>query len=109
MGDEGESGEELWVRDTVAQDNRAAIAEAMAVVRKRLLENPVTNIPELRISLRQQKSPTRHLGANGMALSREEHGLCGMGGWPGLRLFSRSQWRDRGRFTRPSPLPLPAN
>jgi len=34
--------------------------------------------------------------------------LCGMGGWPGLRLFSRSQWRDRGRFTRPSPLPLPA-
>src|SRR6266850_7738 len=35
--------------------------------------------------------------------------LCGMEGWPGLRLFSRSQWRDRGRFTRPSPLPLPAN
>ena len=23
--------------------------------------------------------------------------------------FSRSQWRDRGRFARPSPLPLPAN
>src|SRR5882757_2151232 len=35
----------------------------------------------------QQKSPTRHLGAGGMALSREEHGLCGLGGWPGLRLF----------------------
>jgi len=35
--------------------------------------------------------------------------LCGMEGWPGLRLFSRSQWRDRGRFTQPSPLPLPAN
>src|SRR6267142_455646 len=35
-------------------------------------------------------------------------GLCGIGGWPGLRLFSRLQWRDRGRFARPSPLPLPA-
>src|SRR5882724_6381969 len=35
--------------------------------------------------------------------------LCGSGGWPGLRLFSRSQWRDRGRFARPSPLPMPAN
>src|SRR5260370_385915 len=35
--------------------------------------------------------------------------LCGVGGGPGLRLFSRLQWRDRGRFTRPSPLPLPAN
>ncbi len=43
-----------------------------------------------------------------MALSREERGLCGTGGWPGLRLFSRLQWRDRGRFTRPSPLPLNA-
>ena len=27
------------------------------------------------ISLHQQKSPTRHLGANGVALSREERGL----------------------------------
>ncbi len=36
-------------------------------------------------------------------------GLCGTGGWPGLRLFSRLQWRDRGRFARPSPLPMPAN
>src|ERR1700675_1418887 len=31
--------------------------------------------PDQRISLQQQKSPTRHLGADGMALSREEHGL----------------------------------
>jgi len=62
--------------------------------------------PNPRITLCQQKSPTRHFGACGMALSREERGLCGTGGWPGLRLFSRLQWRDRGRFTRPSPLPL---
>src|SRR5260370_28533727 len=30
--------------------------------------------PELGISLHQQKSPTRHLGASGIALSREERG-----------------------------------
>src|SRR6266849_3947122 len=31
--------------------------------------------PDQGISLPQQKSPTRHLGASGIALSREEHGL----------------------------------
>src|ERR1700719_2029562 len=31
--------------------------------------------PDQGISLHQQKSPTRHLGASGIALSREEHGL----------------------------------
>src|SRR6266849_3311158 len=33
------------------------------------------NFPDPRFSLHQQKSPTRHLGACGMALSREERGL----------------------------------
>src|ERR1700731_3189429 len=31
--------------------------------------------PDQGISLHLQKSPTRHLGASGIALSREEHGL----------------------------------
>src|SRR5260221_7471657 len=48
------------------------------------------------------------MGLKDGASSREKRNLRGTGGWPGLRLFSRLQWRDRGRFARPSPLPLPA-
>src|SRR5882757_4542714 len=48
------------------------------------------------------------LGLKDGASSREKRNLRGTGGWPGLRLCSRLQWRDRGRFARPSPLPLPA-
>jgi hypothetical protein len=80
-----ESVEALCAYDGIAQDNRAAIEAAMAV-RRRMRENSFKDISQ-RVSGCQQKSPTRHLGASGHALSREEHGLCGMGGWPGLRLF----------------------
>jgi len=48
------------------------------------------------------------MGLKDGASSREKRNLRGTGGWPGLRLCSRLQWRDRGRFARPSPLPLPA-
>src|SRR5467141_2804039 len=56
-----------------------------------------------------KKAPRDTLGLPASLFLAKSAALCGMGGWPGLRLFIRSQWRDRGRFTRPSPLPFPAN
>src|SRR6266436_3522995 len=56
-----------------------------------------------------KKAPRDSLGRMAWLFLAKSAALCGTGGWPGLRLFSRLQWRDRGRFTRPSPLPLPAN
>src|SRR5882724_104448 len=56
-----------------------------------------------------KKAPREPRGFAAALLLAKSAGLCGMRGWPGLRLFSRLQWRDRGRFARPSPLPMPAN
>ncbi len=57
-----------------------------------------------------KKNAPRDGGASQQrSFSRRARSLCGIGGWPGLRLESRLQWRDRGRFSRPSPLPMPAN
>src|SRR6266481_7554951 len=64
--------------------------------------------PERRIAFSNKKAPRDALGRMAWPFLAKSAALCGMGGWPGLRLFSRLQWRDRGRFTRPSPLPLPA-
>src|SRR5438094_719858 len=62
-----------------------------------------------KVPLSNKKAPRDTLGLTPSLFLAKSAALCGTGGWPGLRLLSRSQWRDRGRFTRPSPLPLPAN
>jgi len=65
-------------------------------------------ISPLREGTPTKKPQASASGLKDRAPSRERRNLRGMGGYPGLRPFSRSQWRDRGRFARPSPLPLPA-
>ena len=61
-------------------------------------------------SLTQQKSPARHLGASWRRFfSRKALASAAREGSLAYGSFSRIQWRDRGRFSRPSPLPLPAN
>jgi len=61
-------------------------------------------------SLTQQKSPARYLGAFWLRFfSRKALASAAREGSLAFGSFSRLQWRDRGRFSRPSPLPLPAN
>src|SRR2546427_4871178 len=54
-----------------------------------------------------KKAPRDTLGRMAWLFLAKSAALCGTGGWPGLRLFSRSQWRDPGRVTPPSPPPPP--
>src|ERR1700674_1300800 len=56
-----------------------------------------------------KKAPRDTLGRMAWLFLAKSTAFCGTGGWPGLRLFSRLQWRGRGRLPRASPLPLPAN
>jgi hypothetical protein len=60
--------------------------------------------------LHNKKAPRDTWGLLGGASSREKRWLLRRGrvAWLAAH-FSRLQWRDRGRFSRPSPLPLPAN
>src|SRR6202040_1515100 len=62
-----------------------------------------------RKNLAQKKCPARNRGTRS-ALSREERAVSAASeGSLAYGFFSRLQWRDRGRFSRPSPLPMPAN
>ncbi len=71
---------------------------------------PVHRFPLTRkFHFTNKKAPRDTLGPMASLFLAKSAAFCGTGGSPGLRLFSRSQWRDRGRFTRPSPLPLPAS
>src|SRR5712692_6744079 len=108
-GDAGEIEVALCARVNAAQDSKAAIA-TKTVLRRREGANSFTNLPPDEEShFTNKKAPRDTLGLPASLLLAKSAASCGMGGWPGLRLFSRSQWRDRGRFARPSPLPLPAN
>jgi hypothetical protein len=60
--------------------------------------------------LPQKKMPREKPGHVASALSREERAASAASeGSLAYGFFSRLQWRDRGRFSRPSPLPMPAN
>src|SRR3989454_11338933 len=55
-----------------------------------------------------KKAPRDTLGRMAWLFLAKSAALCGTGGWPGLRLFSRSQWRDPGRVPQAFPPPFPA-
>src|ERR1700756_4335940 len=59
--------------------------------------------------LQKTKMPRELRGATSATPSREESRKPRHGRVAWLTAFSRLQWRDRGRISRPSPLPLPAN
>src|SRR5258707_1115367 len=52
-----------------------------------------------------KKAPRDSLGRMAWLLLAKSAALCGTGGWPGLRLFSRLQWRQLGPFSPPFPHP----
>src|SRR5258708_28302212 len=54
-----------------------------------------------------KKAPRDSLGRMAWLFLAKSAARCGMGGWPGLLLFSRLQWRHHSRLTPPSPPPLP--
>src|SRR5258708_37698363 len=54
-----------------------------------------------------KKAPRDSLGRMAWLFLAKSAARCGMGGWPGLRLFSRLQWRGRRPLTPPSPPSLP--
>src|SRR5439155_4598359 len=56
-----------------------------------------------KVPLSNKKAPRGTLGLSASLFLAKSAALCGMGGWPGLRLFIRLQWRGRGPITRPSP------
>src|SRR5260370_1013234 len=53
-----------------------------------------------------KKAPRDSLGRMAWLFLAKSAARCGMGGWPGLRLFSRLQWRERRPTTLTYP-PLP--
>jgi len=97
-----------WETAPLADSSAAAQAEHLNIVRTE--GNGTTLLESRESSTSKKKAPCEWRWGVNRAFSREKR-TCfrGMERWPGLRLLSRLQWRDRGRFARPSPLPLPAN
>src|SRR5215472_1647018 len=106
-GSVGEGMAALCARDgAAAQEKTTKVAQATTA--RRDGGNFLKQFPTVlaRIFPKNEKAPRDARGFSGFALSREERGpLCqGRVAWL-TAASSRSQWRDRGRFARPSPLP----
>src|SRR5260370_29779473 len=94
----------LCAREGAAQDKKAARA-AQAALRRRGQASMFMNLPRPEILRNNKKAPRDTLGLAASLFLAKSTALISAGGWPGLRHFSRSQWRVPRRFIRPSPPP----